>query len=278
MKKQLVSIVVLFCLMIGCSGCLFFDELPGEEVKELIEETYSINTDKSIVISTINGEITISSWNNESIHLSATKRSRYGYDDLDNARIIVSETEDEFSISIQNKQPTNNRAVDLVIKIPSTVSLSSVTSTNGNIHLSNTKGNTSISTINGLIIAEKIDGFVSATSTNGVINVIGSKGIDELITSNAEITAELFELRSDVQIQSTNGDIVLYTTPYLNASVDLSTTNGKISVNETIVSVSESTLTHVTGLIGSKEHSLDVLTVNGDISIMKIIEIIDGKV
>ena len=272
MKKNSVILLLIIFSVVAFSGCLFNGESPGDEVKAFVENEYDVSSDAKLVISTINGEISVSSWKNDSILLNATKRSRYGEDDLDNAEILVSETDDDFSIKIQNEQPVRNRAVDLVIHVPMNLSVSSVSSTNGNVHLANTTGNTDILTTNGGIIGEYVDGYVSATSTNGFIKLLGCKGLGDLLTSNGRITAGLLGFKDGVSIQSTNGDIILHVSSVLNASIDVTTTNGEISVDENIVTISDSSDTYIGGRIGFGGNEVSVLSVNEDISITGLYE------
>lgn len=265
----MIAGIILMISLTTMSGCIFYGGVPGSEVKESFDEVYTIGNTTHLSISTINGAIKITSWENESLFLNVTKRSRYGHDDLDNAELVVSTDGNEFSIMVYNKQPVNNRAIDLVVFIPQNMNVSSVLSTNGVIHIVNTSGNMRLSTTNGPINGERIDGIVTASSTNGFINLSTVTSVGDLLTTNGRIRAELFELQNDVNIQSTNGDIILYATQTLNATVNIQTTNGDIFTDESVVSILGSTGNQLNGIIGSAGYALDIITVNGDISIYR---------
>lgn len=270
MEKKLIIITVFVLFISSCSGCIFSQNQPGPEVKEFIEKKYDVDSIVDVSVSTINGNIRIKSWDNSSILLNATKRSRYGYDDLDNAKLVVSETADEFLINIENTHPVRNRAVDLIINIPLTMPVSSVASTNGNVHLINTTGDTSVTTTNGQIFTDRVNGFVSATSTNGGVKLIDSKGIGDIVTSNGRISVDILSLKENISIQSTNGDIFVNVDSSLNASVEAITTNGIIDVDQNIVSLSESSTKSLIGVIGFDFFKINLLSVNGDISLQEL--------
>ena len=139
--QSLLLLVTMILVIIGLSGC-FDQKTLGPEVKEYFDAQYLANDDTILKVITVNGGIKISIWDGENITLNATKRSRAGYEDLQNAEIQVTEKVNEITIEIQHTQPINTRAVDLDIKIPLNVTIESATTTNGPIQISGTIGDT----------------------------------------------------------------------------------------------------------------------------------------
>ena len=268
MKKELVVVVFIILITIGFSGCInVSNETPGPEVIEYFEDEYDASDDTILSVSTTNGEISITTWDGEKITLNATKISRYGEDDLKNAEIIVTENGNEITIKVQHTQPIRSRAVDLDIKIPYNVKVESASTTNGPIQITNTMGNTVLTTTNGAINVEDVDGYVKATTTNGGIEIKGTTGIDDLNSENGGITAEIFDIQEDVDIECTNGCITLHIKPTINASIQISTSTGGITVDDTFITVTESTYNSFKGTIGRGGNSINVVTINGDIKI-----------
>jgi len=271
MKKKFVVVTLLILIFIALSGCIDLgNNSSGPEVKSYFEDEYDADENTVLSVSTVNGAITITSWNGENIILNATKRTRNGEDDLNNAEIVVIENGNKITIEIQHAQPIRSRAVDLDIKIPYNVTVESVTSTNGPIQVTNTKGNIVFTNTNGPITAEDVDGYVKATTTNGGIEIIGTTGIDDLISTNGGITAEIFDIQDDVNIQTTNGGVTLNINPTMNSSIQISTTNGGITVDNSFITVTESTSKSFEGVIGSGEYSINVITTNGGIKIYEL--------
>jgi len=253
MKTKYVVIASMIFIAILLSGCIDLgNNSSGPEVKSYFEDEYDADENTVLSVSTVNGAITITSWNGEDIILNATKRTRNGEDDLNNAEIVVSENGDKIDIEIQHVQPIRSRAVDLDIKIPNNAEVKSVFSTNGPITI------------------ENVEGFVKATTTNGPIEIKGTTGVDDLISTNGGITAEIFDIRENIDIQTTNGGITLYLKPTINASIQISTTNGGITVDGAFITVTESSSKSFRGIIGSGEYSIDVITTNGGIKIYEL--------
>ena len=269
--KLFTAFVIVILIIVGFSGCIdFFGEKTGPEVKEYLENEYLATNNTILSISTVNGAINVSSWDGINITLNATKRSRHGYDDLEKADIIVTENNNEITIEIQHVQPIRNRAVDLDVKIPYNVTIKSASSVNGPIQITKTKGDAVLSNTNGPIIAEGIDGYVKATTTNGGINIKSTTGIDDLTTTNGGISAEIFDIKDDIDIQSTNGGITVYINPINNASIEILTTNGGMLVDETFISVIDSESKYLKGTIGNGGSNIDIKTTNGGIKVFKL--------
>jgi len=272
MKIKLIStfLIVLF-MVVGFSGCIdLVNDKPGPEVRDYFEAEYHATNNTILSISNVNGAINVSSWDGDNITLNATKRSTYGYDDLEKADIIVSENNNEITIEIQHVKPIRSRAVDLNVKIPNNVTVKSASSTNGPVQITNTKGDAVFTNTNGPIIAEGIDGYIKASTTNGNIDIKDTKGVDDLTTTNGGISAEIFDIKDDIDIQSTNGGITIYLNSSINASIEIITTNGDISVYDSIISITESSNKHLKGTIGDGEKKINVKTTNGGINVFRL--------
>lgn len=267
-SKLFVFTLIMILTIVDISGCININtESPSSEVREYFESEYDANDDTILSVSTVNGAITITSWDGVNISLNATKRSTYGIEDLDKAEIIVTENNNEITIEIQHTQPIRTRAVNLDIKIPYNVTIESASSTNGPIQITDTKGDTVLSNTNGPINIEDVDGYIKASTTNGCIEIKGTTGIDDLTTTNGGITAEIFDIKDDVNIQSTNGGISVYIKSTINASIEIATTNGSISVDEALILITESSSKSLKGTIGTGGDTINILTTNGGINV-----------
>jgi hypothetical protein len=270
-NKLFVFTLIVILTLAGFCGCINLNtESPSSEVREYFESEYDANDDTILSVSTVNGAITITSWDGVNISLNATKRSTYGIEDLDKAEIIVTENDNEITIEIQHTQPIRTRAVDLDINIPYNVTVKSAYSTNGPIQITDTKGDIVLSNTNGPINIEDVDGYIKASTTNGGIEIKGTTGIDDLTTTNGGITAEIFDIKDDVNIQSTNGGITLYIKSSINASIEIATINGGISVDDALISITESSSKSLKGTIGTGGDTIKIQTTNGDINVYEL--------
>lgn len=142
-------------------------------LRNFFNTEYITNNNTTLSVTTVNGEIKITTWDGDNVTLNATKQSRRGYEDLENVEIVVTENNDKIIIEIQQFESIYECAVDLDILVPHSVTVESATSTNGPIQISGTKGNIIILTTNGPITIENVDGYAKASSTNGGIDIQG---------------------------------------------------------------------------------------------------------
>lgn len=270
--KTLIVIFIIMLIFVGFCGCFgFTDEEEGPEVKEYFDFDYEVDNETVLRVVNVNGEINIVSWSDDNIFINATKRSKYGYDDLDKAEIRIEENNNIFTIAIIHTEPIRSRAVDLEIKIPYNVTFEYASSTNGAIYISDVKGNPTLSTTNGQISTESINGYVKATSTNGRIDIKNTTGIGDISTVNGRISVEIYDFIDDIKIETTNGKITVYINQTLNANIMISTVNGEITVDD-IIDISESTSKTLEGTIGNGGDTINIKTTNGGIMVFKITE------
>jgi hypothetical protein len=267
--KISIFFIAITVIILGLSGCIFFEE-PGPEVIEYFEEEYNANENTTINAQTINGGIEIISWDGESVLVNATKKSRYGTDDLKNIKIKVTENNNQISIVIQLPDSAGHRSVDLDIKVPYNVSVGKISSTNGGIEISEVKGNADVSTTNGGVVVKDTDGYVKVVTNNGGIVIENTTGIDHVTSTNGGIVVEIFDIMDDVVIQTTNGGVTAFINQELNANIDVTAVNSDISVEDLEISTIESSYNYLRGTLGEGGDKITISSTNGDINIHKL--------
>ncbi len=262
-KRFFVIIVVLILTSIGFSGCF------GSQSTEYFNGEYDINENTVLKVSTINGQIEIIGWDEDKISFNAVKKSNFGREELDYIEIDVNENDDEIEIEAyytgtRQSQPS----VDMNIKVPEYVIVDRISTSNGAIDISDVKGDVIASTSNGGIFIDNVDGFIQATTSNGRIKIEDTKGVIDLKSSNLGIDAEIFDFQDDIEIRTSNGGITLYINPSLNAELDISTSNGYITIDDDLgLSLSLSEEKHKVGQLGDGGNQIDIHTSNGNIKI-----------
>jgi DUF4097 and DUF4098 domain-containing protein YvlB len=201
------------------------------------------------------------------------KKSSFGQEELD--KIDINVTTIGNYMNIQTKYTglsTIRGSVDMHIKVPQTIHIKSVTTSNGAIQITDTNGNITTSSSNGAIIINTVDGYVSAETSNGRIEVKGTTGIkDNIRTSNGAITVEVANFYNDITIDTSNGPVAVYLNPSLNATIEMTTSNNQITFEEIFLNVQLLEQTHVIGSLGSNDQKLDIHTSNGKIQLLKLI-------
>ncbi|UCD12884.1 MAG: DUF4097 family beta strand repeat protein [Thermoplasmatales archaeon] len=265
MKKQLLIIgVTLVFLIAGLSGCL------GTVTKNFNGE-YEANENTILKIKNINGEIKINSWDGINVTLNAVIRSYVGNDELENINIEVVESNNVIDIETKYLGTGSVQAsTDMTIKIPTYVNVDSVITSNGEVQISDIKGNITAHSSNGAMKIADVDGYVKVSSSNGNLEVKGTTGVDDLTTSNGEIYAEIFDFQKNITISTSNGGIKLYINPSLNANIEMTTSNGQISIRGISLNLTLSEEKHKIGKLGDGGNTLNIHTSNGNINLYKL--------
>jgi len=264
-KKFMSLVIILMFGICGLSGCL------GPKTTDYFDEEYDVTEDTILRVTTFNGQIEVNSWDSETVLLNAIKKSRFGQDELDKAEINVLESENLIEIEAEYVGTRlTTPSVDMNIKVPKNVTVEYIKTSNGAIQINGVKGNISATTSNGAIDIENIDGYVSATTSNGGIEVKDTKGVKDLKTSNGRIYAEIFDFIDDIMISTSNGGIDIFINPLLNADIEMTTSNGQISISGISLNVTNSEDKHIVGKLGQGGNKIDIQTSNGNIYFKKL--------
>jgi DUF4097 and DUF4098 domain-containing protein YvlB len=259
----IISGVIIVTCLSGCTGI-------NPEVTEFFNEEYQIDEESTLSISNVNGQIEVSDSSNDNLIIDAVKRTRHGEDELKNMEINVTKSGNQFVVTtIYDKGWNVKVSVDINIKIPNTVSITSVETTNGAIQLSNAKGNATLTSSNGPIIAENINGYITASTSNGDIQVKNTTGTGNLETHNGRITVDILNIQEDIEISTSNGRITTYINPNLDIEIDATTSNGVISMTGLTLNITTSEDTHFQGIQGNGTYKVELKTSNGEIRIHK---------
>ena len=266
MKKQLlITGLTLILLAIGLTGCLsgqYTDYFNGE---------YAANENTVMKVTTLNGQIEIYTWDNDTVSLNAIKKSAISKEELDNININVDESGNIIKIeTLYVGQRITQPSVDMNIKVPNYITVDTVKTSNGAIIIEDVKGNITADSSNGAITIKNVDGYVTATTSNGQIEVTDTTGIKNLHSSNGIINTEIFDFQQNISISTSNGRITVYINPLLNADIEMETSNGQITINGITLNLTTNEEKHKMGTLGSGGNKISIKTSNGDIKLYKL--------
>ena len=264
-KKLLISGLTLLLLSVGLTGCLsgqYTDYFNGE---------YEANDNTVLKVVGFNGQIEVYTWENDTISINAIKRSSFSKEELDNININVDENGNITKIEvIYTGQRITQPSVDMNIKVPYYVTVDTVTTSNGAIIIENVKGNITANSSNGAITIKNVDGFVTATTSNGRIEVTRTTGIKNLHTSNGVIDTEISDFQQNITLSTSNGGIIVYINPSLNAVIEMETSNGMITINDITLNLITNEEKHKKGTLGDGGNKISIKTSNGDIKLFAL--------
>lgn len=127
-----------------------------------------------------------------------------------------------------------------------------------------------VNTVNGRISTRGIDGETEATSVNGTIDVEVS-GTNELqaTTVNGRVKARFLKDFQGAKFRTVNGGVEASLPPSASFHVDLAQVNGDFEAAFPLSVHSNPGRRRVSGQINGGQHSLKIVTVNGDVELAK---------
>lgn len=239
------------------------------ELSETIDRTFDVSAGANVVLSNVNGRITIGSWDQPRVRVIARKEVDGDRDELKQAlaELRVEMQPRAGGLVVTTHYPKDDRGIASIfdwlsgdhvdaqvrydVTVPRTMNVD-VTNTNGGIHLSEVSGKLELDTTNGRIEVTRCAGSLDASTTNG------------------SIKAELVRIAKGqpLSFETTNGRIEVAVPANAGADVDASTTNGSIS-SDLPVTTTRTSNNSLRGTINGGGTSLRLRTTNGGITIRK---------
>jgi hypothetical protein len=143
-------------------------------------------------------------------------------------------------------------SINYVLKVPPTISLD-------------------MRTINGRIVTRGIEGSTDVSTVNGTIDVEVT-GAEELsaTTVNGRVRAKFTRSFQGARFKSVNGGVEAYLPNDASFSVDLAQVNGDFEASFPLSIHSQPGSRRVSGDVNGGQHRLKIVTVNGDVELMRL--------
>jgi DUF4097 and DUF4098 domain-containing protein YvlB len=188
----------------GCAG-RFGGQLDESTT---VSESYDAAGLAALEASTINGELTITGEDRETVALDAEKRAS-SREALRAVTLDVTEAGDTLSVTVDDEEAAGltgpTPQVDLELAVPADMRVAQVESVNGVIDVSGVFGPMVVRSTNGDVSVSGINGDVDVELVNGRIEVDGVDGDVTAGATNGEITVR--SVTGDVTADSANGDV-----------------------------------------------------------------------
>lgn len=265
MEKRMSKIAILFILILSISAftsCVIID--PGDNVdntnysaSEPFAYEVKVKSQDQFVLEGINGEIEVIGVENAaSVQITGERIVRSDSDKDANAclnelEVQLIESNDE--VYVKSVQPKESRGRQYIVNYHITVPNDwnvTVGHVNGNIEIKILVSDVSIGSVNGNVELEAIAGNVSVVLTNGNIK--------------AEIT---LPLQGKCSLHTVNGLIGAEIPKNTSAEFSASVVNGTVSVNGLTLTNMQSSRQSTSGILGTGQGKITLVTVNGTIDV-----------
>lgn len=170
---------------------------------------------------------------------------------LDDLDVRVEERPDEIVIRTLQPQNTQGRTytVDYKITLPADLAVA-------------------VGLINGNVTVERIDNNVLVDNANGNVRLRDIAGNASVLLINGNIDSEVFMPPGGaIELVTTNGNIVLDIPTPTNADFSARVTNGAITLDHLDLRDAARTNQSLTGTLGNGNGTIELRTVNGNISV-----------
>ena len=233
------------------------------DLDETVEQSLPFAPGDSLDLENVNGQIHITGWDRNEIHIEARKRARGASDSelqnaLDGLEVVIEERDGGVSVITRYPRRSESRysrdrvslSVDYRVTLPANADLD-------------------LETVNGKIWVEGVIGDLKMASTNGGIDIGHSGGRVDASTTNGGISVELSEVSEgeEMLLKTTNGSVSLYIPASARASLTARTTNGSILSDLPIESRGRVQRTRLEGDLNGGGARIEIKTTNGAISI-----------
>lgn len=265
---RLVLIIFAISITMGCIGWGPAPAPIDHYESEVFEEEYYMAPGSIIIIEKyIKGVLDVEGWQEQNVNVSAMKRSLYVEGGVERINIQVIEGDAKLEIKVDFDGDQQSLDVRMYIRVPKNVRVVNITTSAGPVHLKHTVGNTTIESRSGNVIVEDVDGIIDVKTSNGFLNVGKTRGITSLVTSNGDMRVNVDGIVSDVEITTSNGNIVVIFAPDIKANVTATTSNGKVIIYDDILDDVGGNASSRTGKVGGGGHQIVITTTNADIKL-----------
>ncbi len=244
---------IVVVVILAATGVILVQELVSTgseyEFSESIYEEHPADSNTVLRASTVNGYIEIHSWDQNAMNVSALKYAD-SEEELEELDLEVTVNGDE--IDIEARHPTGNignAGINLEIKVPYGAAIESLISVNGRIEVVDVSIVERVGTVNGDVHLEDVGVVHDVNTTNGAISV------------------EILTMSNNVELASLNGEIEVHIMTSLDATINIETSNGHISVHDVPLNLTLDEPHHKIGDLGSGGKQLMIHSLNGDIGL-----------
>ncbi|HEX7077510.1 MAG TPA: DUF4097 family beta strand repeat-containing protein [Candidatus Eisenbacteria bacterium] len=270
--------------LFAASGCA-----PGAraaEVRNVSERVFPLDPGGQVVVKSQNGRIVVEAWDRPDVRVQITRVIRA--DDEKRAAelmrgLMVDVDTSPASIRLTSRYPKRHEEIGIwailvhkvealnvhyYLQVPKQSSLNLRTS-NGEIRIRGALGTVNALTVNGDVELTGAAGPADVRTTNGEVRLTGISGSAIARTTNGGVTADVASLPKGgvVNLQTTNGDVDVRLPKDVAATVEATTTNGKVNLDFPVVSQGRLTTKSIRGTIGGGGARVSLQTTNGNVDL-----------
>lgn len=221
---------------------------------------YPLRAGSRVSVTNVQGSISVEAWDRAELELTVTKSTQGESGTLAGVEIDIQSLGDTFRVrTLYPGDAEEPVSVDYRLRVPRQVRLEELRTINGDIRVRNVEGSMVARTLNGHIEGTGVAGSVAARSVNGSVSVA---------------LRAVPEAGGRVQLETINGDLLLFLPSTADVELELSTVAGRIESGLLIEARSAAGDTAVRARLGRGGVPARLRTIRGSIYLGKYEDIL----
>jgi hypothetical protein len=276
-------------LLLGAVGSGTARRVEGAEVRRVSERLIPFAPGGEVHIADKNGRLTVEGWPRREVRVQITRIVRA--EDKTKAEDLMKELEADVEvrknrIDIVSRFPKRRESIGIwdilgrkvaslqinyYVQVPNETNVLLET-TNGEVRARGLGGRLQAKTTNGDMRIEEVKGNVDLATTNGEIQMMGVSGEVSARTTNGSVVAEIRRVppRGTIGIETTNGNVEAYFSKDLKATLEATTTNGRVSIAFPILRAGVMTSKSIRGTIQGGGAKISLEATNGNVEVRRL--------
>jgi DUF4097 and DUF4098 domain-containing protein YvlB len=216
-RFSMATVALLFC----------FNAVAHCQERQELRRTYELRPGAIVALQNVSGDIAIDSWGQSQVEIVAIKTGPA--DQLSQVDISIDAQPSRLGIrTIYPERGGNNRvSVSYTLKVPSSVSLDSIQSVSGNIHISNIDGRVVARSVSGDVTAGRVgqDADVDSVSGDAKVSDVGGRASVRSVSGDVDVS----NVSNDLEAKSVSGDVVVR---QIRGYVSAESVSGDIAISD----------------------------------------------
>ena len=256
-----MQIPIAFFLLLGSALALAPDHgqtkaTDSGDVTNQINKTYTLAPGANVKIQSINGLVSIETWDGDRAEVNITVRAS-DMVTMERHPIIIEGTPNSLTIRVEPDKESRRRgdrgwvSHEVRLKLPKSVNLK-------------------VSSVNGKVDVGAITGEVGVESVNGGVVVAQAGTATQLSSINGGISVSLLRLgEGGLRVHSVNGGVKIGLPSETSAEIDVHSINGGIKSDLPITVIGEMKHGQLRGRVGDGGPPINITSVNGGVTLQR---------
>lgn len=185
-------------------------------------------------VSNVNGGVLVEPAAGDDVEVHAVVSANGRRGSVDAAEVLTHRDDDGVTVEVEHDDggflSGNGASVELTVRIPEGVALTSAGTVNGELAVHGVAGDAHLESVNGGVTATDVDGRLAVETVNGGVEVENVRGLRRVESTNGSVDVAVSELAEDLTAETTTGSVTIRLPRGANPRLELHSTLGSTSV------------------------------------------------